>query len=630
MGFCIKMKAFLPVFTILCLIAWAGAAQYASGRGAAASPYQGEELINAVQQENTGETPVPLSVIPVDEVRMDMEAYCLTVFSGTKVEKFPLKIVSVVKNHRPGQDMILVVGDDERFNHASAIHGCSGSPVYIDGRLAGALAAGWDGSVDALYLVRPIKDMLDVGTVESVAQMGRGASAGSVLNYDFNQPLDLAAYYQQSMERLAQRGRAAEMMLPLSGSISADVSTQFGPALRGMGLMPVGGASMPAGAVELNETFEPGGVLSLVLCGGDISLAATGTVTAVTGSQIFGFGHSFNGEGAVNLPIAAGLVHTVVASRDSSFKFASPGQVIGTLLHDQTCAVRGVIGQQPQTIPLKIGVDYYNDPQDRVYNCFLAQDRTLTPMILQVALTGAGEMQGTLPFEHTVRYSGNISLNGLGPIHIDNVSSGQNLSDVVMDTYSAVGLLMNNPFEEAKIDSIEVKMTVEPRNMAASIWSVNVSNTRVRPGQTIHATVAMKSYRSLEETVSMDFDVPQNLSPGKYVLQILGAQQYQAFVSKMAPQRFRAFDMSTLKSGLSDLFQYRRDRLYAVMAVPSTGIVLRQHELSNLPGTKMLLMQDAKRLEPLEPYRGWAESRLSIDRIVQGAAQVELTVEQQS
>ena len=105
--------------------------------------------------------------IGLDEVRTDMEAYCLTVFKGNDIEKFPLKILSIVRNFQPGRDAILVVGTDERFIHAGTVHGCSGSPVYIDGRMAGALAAGWDGSKDPLYLVTPIEDMLRIGTAGS-------------------------------------------------------------------------------------------------------------------------------------------------------------------------------------------------------------------------------------------------------------------------------------------------------------------------------------------------------------------------------------------------------------------------------------------------------------------------------
>ena len=133
--------------------------------------------------------------IGIDEIHPDMEAYCLSVFSGTEIEKFGLKILSVVRGAKPGQDMILVLGTDERFQHSSAVHGCSGSSVFIDGRLAGALAAGWDGSLDALYLVRPIKDMLEVGSVESSIS----ANNMRVSVFDFSQPLNLESYYQQSV-----------------------------------------------------------------------------------------------------------------------------------------------------------------------------------------------------------------------------------------------------------------------------------------------------------------------------------------------------------------------------------------------------------------------------------------------
>jgi hypothetical protein len=561
--------------------------------------------------------------IPLDEIQTDMEAYCLTVFSGTEVEKFGLKILSVVRNTKPGQDMILVLGTDERFQHSSAVHGCSGSPVFIDGRMAGALAAGWDGSLDSLYLVRPIEDMLEVGSVESSLAKDNSGS----FQFDFSQPLDLESYYQQSMRFFQARQRDSQMYLPLSSSLPMHFVEQYDNAFKSMGIMPVGtGGLLPSRSFEEAGDFEQGGVLALVFCGGDISLAAVGTVTEVIGDQVYGFGHPFRGQGAVDFPIAAGVVHSVVASRSSSFKFASPGPVLGTLQFDQSNAVRGTIGQMPQTLPLHIEVDTYNDPQVRSYDCYLAVDRELTPMILQIVLSGAAQMQGMLPFEHTVRYSGQIDLEGHEPIQIKNISSGQQVSEVAMELYSAVGLLLNNPFEEIGIRSLNVRMEMEPVNTRASVWTVDLSQSEAKPGQTITASVALRSYRSQEETVSIDLKIPETLKPGDYKMRILGESKYRSFVKKMAPQKFRASDASSLTEGLSDIFKYRRNRLYFVMPTPSSGLVIREHELGQLPPTKMLLMQDRKRLLPLEPYRGWAQNSIELDRIVDGSAEIELKV----
>lgn len=561
--------------------------------------------------------------IPIDQVHTDMQAHCLTVFSGTEVEKFPLKVLSVVRNQQPGHDMILVLGIDGRFGRGTAIHGCSGSPVYIDGRLAGALAAGWDGSLDSLYLVRPIEDMLTVGNTESSTAADNRMSFG----FDFSEPLDLKQYYQQSMQFLQNRTSGSEMSLPLSSSLPANLLEQYENAFKGLGFTPVNsGALLPSSSFQDAPSFEKGGVLSLVLCGGDVSLSASGTVTEIIGDQIYGFGHKFRGKGAVNFPIAAGIVHSVVASRSSSFKFSSPGPVLGTLEFDQSNAVRGTIGQMPKTIPLHIEVDVYNDPQVRKYDCYLAVDRDLTPMILQAVLASTAQMQGALPFEHTVRYSGRIDVQDQQPIIIDNLSSGRQINDVATEMYSATGLLLTNPFEEMKINSIDVTMKLEPVNTMTSVWAVNLNRTRVKPGQTITASVVLKSYRAEEKTVTIDFKVPQSLKPGDYKMNIMGAAEYLSFVRKLAPQKFLATNTDSLMSGLTGLFEYRRNRLYAVMQTPSTGLVIREHELGQLPPTKMLLMQDSKRLLPLQPYNDWAESQIELDNIVDGSAEISFTV----
>lgn len=562
--------------------------------------------------------------IPIDEISTDMEAYCLSVFLGTEVEKFDLKILSVVRGMRPGQDMILVIGTDERFLKSSAVHGCSGSPVYIDGRMAGALAAGWDGSLEPLYLVRPINNMLKVGSSDPATAGGNRVS----VDYDYSKPLDLEASYQQFIERLQNTPVRSQMSLPLSSSLPSHVIEPLNGAFEGAGLIPVTSASLlPSRSFSEAGQFEPGSVLAMVFCGGDISLSSTGTVTEVVGDQVFGFGHQFRGRGAVNYPIAAGIVHAVVASRSSSFKFASPGPILGTLEYDQTSAVRGTIGKMPQTIALSIDVGRYDAPERRRYDCYLAVDPDLTPVVLQAALSGAVEMQGTYPLEHAVRYSGQVVADGKDIFKFDNLSSQLAMLEASMEIASVVRLLLGNPFGTVKIDSIDVKVDLEPTNLTASVWAVNVSQVNVRPGQVVSASVVLRSYRSQDETVTIDFKIPETLSPGKYTIKILGPNEYRSFVSGMAPQKFLATDVPSLKTALNGVLQYRRDRLYAVMQTPASGLVIRRDELGQLPPTKMLLMQDRKRLLPLEAYKEWTESSIPLDNIVSGKAEIEITVE---
>ena len=561
--------------------------------------------------------------IAIDEVQTDMEAYCLTVFSGTEVERFGLEVLSVVRNQRPGQNMILVKGTDQRFLNNSAVHGCSGSPVYIDGRMAGALAAGWDGSLEPLYLVRPIEDMLEVGTAGTASET---ANAVSMAHNDA-QVLDLKASYEHYLDSLKGGYPDSRMSLSLSSSLPASVIEPFSGTFKEMGLDTVAaGALLPSSSFAETGSIKVGGVLALILCGGDISLAATGTVTEVIGDQFYGFGHQFNGTGSVNFPVAAGIVHTVVGSRDSSFKFSSPGPVLGTLEYDQTSAVRGTIGQMPQTIDLNIGIDRYNDPQHRDYDCYLAVDPRLSPLITQIALNGAAQVQGALPPEHTVNYSGRVVVDENDIIAFDNISSQRSLMEASTEVASVVSMLLNNEFEKVRINSIDVNLAIEPKNILASIWAVRVNQTTVRPGQTVTATVVLKTYRSQEEIVSIDLKVPDTLAPGKYTIQIIGSGRYRSFASGLAPHKFRAIDLPSLKTGLNRVLQYRRDKLYAVMETPASGLIIREHEMGQLPPTKMLLMQDSKRLIPLEPYKAWTENSITLDRIVQGGAEIQIEV----
>lgn len=236
-------------------------------------------------------------------------------------------------------------------------------------------------------------------------------------------------------------------------------------------------------------------------------------------------------------------------------------------------------------------------------------------------------MQGALPFEHTLAYNNRIALEDGTTMVSDNVSSGNQLTEMLRELVTIVGLSLNNPFEEMPVKSIDVKVQVKPTNLTAALWEVDVSEVKARPGEMIHLSAGLKAYRAESESVSIDFTVPEDIPAGHYKLNLLGASEYQSFVSKMAPQKFRVYDLPTLKKGLTELLQYPRNRLYAVMQVPSSGLVMRQHELGDLPPTKMLLMQDPKRLRPLQPYQSWAENHVETEKIVSGAAVIEVVIE---
>ena len=453
--------------------------------------------------------------ISISEVKPGMEGYFLTVFSGQAVQKYPLEVISVVPDWQPARDAILVRAKDPQSEKAGAIAGCSGSPMFLDGRMAGALAAGFTAGKEPLYFVTPIEYMLDIGT----AGPGNAAPAGGMTVGPVVDLKDFELKYKEFLQSRFSSGTAGTTtMMPLVTSLPERVCRQMSESLAGAGFaaMPGGGqmASDAAGAKADGPLFEPGGVIAVPLLSGDMNMAATGTVTEVADGKIYAFGHSFTGLGPVELPIATGTVHVVVPSLTRSFKFSSPGKIVGTLQFDENCGIMGRVGQTPTLIPLSIEVEYFNDPKVRRYDCQMAADPTRGPLILQSAIGGAGLMQGTAPLEHSVRYHGQIEVKGFAPIVLDNVSSGRELSDLMSEASSIMGMLLNNRYAKVQFGAMSFGVQVTPQDTQAAIADVELSDPKIKAGESLKLTVQLQTIGSQKQLRQAELMIPADLGPG--------------------------------------------------------------------------------------------------------------------
>jgi hypothetical protein len=572
----------------------------------------------------------PARYITVDEVRPEMEAYCLTVYEGTKIERFGLKVLDVLHNWRPGTDAILVRGTDERFIHTGPVAGCSGSPVYIDGRLAGALAWSVAFSKDPFYIVTPIEEMLPVGQGDRTEPAD---PAGPALTFDLAGPIDLTQIEQQIAGSPSPNADYPSGALPLPcplvvSGLPTHVFEQFDAAVRPFGLMAVAGAGSGAGAPRSeNVTLAPGAALAVPLITGDITVDAVGTVTEVIGNRVYAFGHSFLGYGAVDLPMAAARVHTIVSNMIFSYKFAGATQTIGALRADEAKAIYGLIGEKARMMPLTIKVDRYNDAETRTYNCRVAYNRLFTPLLLRVAVSGAALMLGNLPPDHLIHYKVNIGIQNAAPITFENVSTSQGLNEVIVESIIPVAMLMNNPYQSVNIESIETQIGITPKNIISHIWSVDLSDSRVEPGEEVEISTVVESFLAQKKKYRAAFTIPHDLTPGKYDLIVCGAYAYQRFLRKAAPYRFTPQNLSTLIEALQNILAIRRDRLYCILSLPAAGVSIEMAQLPDLPATKALILQDPKRALRATPYQHWIEKSLDTGTVIIDAKTLKITVE---
>jgi len=567
--------------------------------------------------------------ISIDEVRPGMEAYCLTVYKGTEVEKFPMEVLSVIRDIMPARDAILVRGTDERFIHTGPVAGCSGSPVYIEGRLAGAMAFGWTFSKDPLYGVTPIAEMLRVGGAESK----QGGNRGPALTFDFSTPVDFSQVERKLLAALpaqsADYGQATFLPSPLVVSglpegVRAGLQGQMAP----LGFMVVSGGAGGSKSDACDVKMVPGASLTVPVVTGDITMDVVGTVTEVRGNEVYGFGHSFLGYGGVDLPMAAGEVHTVMSGVMRSFKIATATKIVGALKADEAAAVRGTIGAEAKMIPLRIKVSRYNDSKPRTYNCRIVTNRVLTPMLLRSAVAGAASVLGDLPPDNTVQYKGVVRIEGAGPIAYENISTGNELAEMMRDIISPVALLMNNPYRQAEIKSFDFDIKVSEKNVTSAIWSVGVSDQRIKRGGKLDVEVVTESFLAEKRKYNFSFEVPENTPPGVYQLIVCGGPAYEDFLKKTVPHRFSPENLDSLVAVLNDILTIGRDELHCIFVLPGGGVAIESAELPELPATKALVLGDSSRAVTMQAYPGWIDKSIRTGSVIIDRKIMNITVEQ--
>ena len=573
--------------------------------------------------------------ISVDEVRPGMAAYCLTVYKGVEIENFELEVINVIRNFRPGRDVILVKGKDERFIHTGPVAGCSGSPVYIDGRLAGALALGWSFSKDPLYGVTPIEEMLQVGKAGS----SENVEQQSGFSFDFSRPLNFAEIAARlntgSTSGIEYQDNMTANYLPcplVINGLGSGVCKRLNSMVEPFGMLAVagiGGGSALAGNAKDKRgvKLEPGSVISIPIVTGDISMEATGTVTEVVGDKVYAFGHQFVGFGPVEFPMATGEIHTVVSNVVNSFKLGSSIDIVGAITADESAAIYGRLGAKARMIPFTVKIDRYNDAEKRVYNCRIVDSRVFTPRLIGLAAGAAALMLGDLPLDNTVLYKVKIELEDSEPITFENISSDVGVSDMVEEIGAVTALLMGNPYKRLKIKSCEFDIRLLPESVTSRIWSVGISDSTVKAGEKLEVRAVVESVLSGKREYKYQLKVPETLQPDRYKLIVCGSENYKKFLMRAVPYRFLAQDIKSLIKAVKEILAIKRGRLYCLFVLSPDGIILEKSELPDLPATKALILTDAKRALKTQPYQHWLEKSFDIGAVVIDEKVMEITVE---
>ncbi len=568
--------------------------------------------------------------ISIDDIKPGMKGYALSVYSGTNIDKFPIEVVSVVKNSSIGKNAILVMGTGARFIHTGPVQGCSGSPVYINGKIAGALAFGWSYSKDPLYGVTPIAQMINVGRIDKAKPQKSGPVERRL---NISGPISLDVAYKSFLsdlksEKPLSNNGFGEIGFPMVTSLSRSACVEIaglGSAL-GENLISSDMATIAAEKPMQESTLKPGAVLAIPLVSGDIKMAAIGTVTDVVGDNVLAFGHAFTGRGRVNLPMASGFIHTVVANNVSSFKYGQSSETIGAIKSDESTAVWGKIGDTAPTIPVSITLSRFDVEKPKTYNCKIAVDPDYTPILVQAIIAGVVLERGGLPIYHTLKYSAKINFDNGESLEFDDITSDAGVYQVLKEVVGSVIILSDNPFHQSVINSIDVKMDLLDKSKVATLWDVDVSKTKLKASETMNVLVTIDTFGSKKLQYDFDVKIPDNAPKGDYVLFVSGRNYFLEFEKRNLPYLYKADSFGSMIKVIKRISKERSDEIYCSLICPPKGISIETAPLYSLPVSKQSPLIDPRHGMRVKKIGKWLVSKKKCEYVVNGMRKIKIEV----
>jgi hypothetical protein len=389
--------------------------------------------------------------------------------------------------------------------------------------------------------------------------------------------------------------------------------------------MQAGGGSGLAGA-DAKPPLEPGSVLAVPLLTGDMELTAVGTCTERIGDRIFGFGHPFNNEGQIELPMGSGSVAAVVANLETSFKLGFISEASGALFTDEMAGVAGRIGQSAPMAPLELRVVYDDGSLDQTYHFSSALHPKLTPLIAAAAVTMALTGEKNLPEYHTVNYDLTADFADGHRVRVNNSSVNGDGSEIVAEAALPLMAAADNPFAYVPMVRLTGTFHVSDQAHAAQILSVMIPRTKFEPGETVKGFVCYLPFHAQEAILPLEFDLPRDLPDGPYQLVVSDWARYLEDERTANPLKFSAETIDELFAVVRDVEAIRHDSLFVRLVRQADGIAVGHTEMPHLPSSQRQVLLDSGRSD-IMPLAGSKVTRVSAGLVVSGSAEFTITIE---
>ena len=580
-------------------------------------------------------------MLSADEIRPGMKGIGKSVFAGTRVESFRVTVLGVLRRVDFGGDIILVSIDSGPpvAKGFGIVSGMSGSPVYIGGKLIGALAYTWPFAKRPIAGVTPIAQMLEAFQPGSSPVRREGSLRATQPFLIGGERIERATIGPAGAAATASRGSGSINLIPIttpllvSGMNPAALQVLRG-AFEPLGLMPVAGAGSMG---HINTRMEPGAAVGARLVSGDFDMTAVGTVTYVSGDVVLAFGHTMSSLGSTEVPLVAAYVHGVMPSAELSFKLASGGQTLGRFTEDRPWCAGGRLGAPPKMVGTTIGVVDRDRSVSRDYHIRVVRNRSMTGILMTAAMVGAMRSLG-LPSEGTTRVRFSVEAEGLPRMTRRNtyaVEEEPGLLALLLGPSAAVASatgelsqildsLQNSDFGEAKLARLGIAVELSKKRRVARLEQLAVDRHSVKPGEEVQLTATLRVADAGRVTRAEKVLIPPTCPPGRVQIGVAGGRSADWLRARLEVTEPRPESLTQMVKQV--LGRPANDELVVQLALPTVGVEARGLVLRDLPPavTEVLRSVPGTRVRPLRDY---VERREPMDWVVSGYGVVSLTVE---